>query len=305
MRAVRGGPYFRHEAETKPQQFGAATPTPTRSQFAMPMVEQGTVMAKSQGMQDSTDDPTMFMCSSLQEWHGPEADNYQGLRVARRIDPLQWQFVADQLTPTVDFRENDGLHKEYINLDTLSGQALQDKIQQAAQAVSHGHGLPPALENLVCQDAQELAVITSKLVPKAKQLILKLELFGPSACVRWHRDRYVCRSIVSYNCSATEYTANSNVDFYEMDNCGNNDHIIRDKCHIRSIDVGDILMIKGMYYPGKARGLVHKSPPIRYYNGQDFAPLEIRNKNVQSRIVLKVDVQDLQGGEVENSCTGD
>jgi len=139
--------------------------------------------------------------------------------------------------------------------------------------------------------AQALAIATHKMVPQACQLMMKLELFGMNTCARWHQDHYVCRSIVSYNCSALDYTADSNVNFWELYNCGNNDCVIHDKSHIRSANVGDIVMIKGSKFPGKAKGLIHKSPEVRYH----------RMGVVQSRIVLKVDVEDPAGGEINSS----
>jgi len=303
----RGGPYFNFAAKTEPRQFSATStaPTPLRYPSATPF---GGQEASTPKLQPSTekkakDDLTVLNCDSVQQWHSPESDKYQGLRVERKIDPLQWQFVADELTQKVDFTQEDSLHLESIELDGLSGEALQQRIQQVAHAVSHCRSLPPALEKLVYQDVLDLASATQKLVPQGKELIVKLELFGPSVCVRWHRDGYVCRSIVSYNCTATEYTADSNVDFYQMKNGGTNDDIIRDPSQIRSIDVGDMLMMKGMHYPGKAHSLVHKSPPARYYNNQDFAPIHIRNKNVQARLILKVDVLKLRECE-EKCCAG-
>merc|ERR1712039_389600 len=156
------------------------------------------------------------------------------------------------------------------------------KFRKAASAISEG--LPAELGKLVREDAQGLGILSYRMVPQAQEIIFKLELFGGNVCSRWHEDRYVCRSIVSYNCSATEYTANSNVDFHELYYCGNNDCIIRDKAEIQGASVGDLLMIKGSKFPGKARSLVHKSPAIRYH----------ANGDVQTRLVLKVDIQDLR-----------
>jgi hypothetical protein len=232
----------------------------------------------------------MFTCTSLDLWHSPEADNYQGLRVARSIDPLYWQSLADQLSKNPP--PEDCLHEQRISLDAPEA-LIQQKFQNSAIAISHC--LAPELAELVHQDAQALAVATHKMVPQARELIMKLELFGESVCSRWHQDRYVCRSLVAYNCSGTDYTANSNVDFAELYHCGNNDHIIRNKSFIQNANVGDMVMIKGTKFPGKAKGLIHKSPEVRYYD----------TGAVQSRIVLKVDIEDLAGGKVENWCGGD
>lgn len=164
-------------------------------------------------------------------------------------------------------------------MDNSAGEdVLRQRFQEAATALAH-HLQEPGLEELVAQDAQAIASATRKLVPQAKQLIMKLELFGTSACIRWHQDHYVCRSIVSYNCSATHYTADSNVNFHALNHGAKNEDIIHDKSLIRAANVGDVLLMKGAKYSGEARALVHKSPEIKYQNGQ-----------VQTRLVLKVDV---------------
>lgn len=94
-------------------------------------------------------------------------------------------------------------------------------------------------------------------------------------------DNFVGRCIVSYTGAiGTEFTDDSNVDFWELRNCGNNDCIIRDKDQIESVEVGDVLYIKGSAVKG-ARPLVHKSPKPRYHE----------DGRVLNRLVLKVDVQ--------------
>jgi len=228
----------------------------------------------------------MFMCSSIDEWLNPEADNYQGLCVSRPMDPLRWQPVADELSMQMPDSMEDRIHTETIDL-TASEDLLQQRFEDAATQIAMC--LPEELAEIVHKDAKALAETTKKLVPQAQELVMKLELFGPRVCGRWHTDHYVCRSIATYNLRATEYTADSNVNMYELNNCGNNDHIIRDKSQIRSINVGDILLIKGLNFPGKARSLVHKSPQVSYADGK-----------VQGRIVLKVDVMHLGGGYVQN-----
>ena len=53
------------------------------------------------------------------------------------------------------------------------------------------------------------------------------------------------RGIVSYTGEiGTEYTRDSNVDFWEMKNCGKCDTLIKDKSLIEHVEVGDFLLIK-------------------------------------------------------------
>ena len=103
---------------------------------------------------------------------------------------------------------------------------------------------------------------------------------GENACPRWHRDEYCARAIVSYNSAGTQYTADDNVDFWELENCGNNACIIKDTSRIQSVNVGDVFFMKGLTFPGGSNGLVHKSPEVKHhYNGL-----------VVNRLVLKIDV---------------
>lgn len=281
-------------AVVKPRQVGPYSMVTGRKAQQLKANSPADHLGSAKRVEVLEDHGNVFNCSSVDQWHGPEADKYQGLRVARSIDPFEWQFVADQLSWEV---EGD-IHHEIIELGPSDGiqrtdGSLQHKFQNAAHAVSSR--LPPVLAKIVCEDAQALADATCKLLPDARRLIIGLQLFGDNTCSRWHQDDILCRSIVSYNCSGTQYTADSNVDFNEMINCGKSDHVIRDKSRIHSLNVGDILLMKGKKYPGKGQGLVHKSPEVRYSD----------NGYVLSRLVLKVEVQDMAGGKVENSCTGD
>jgi hypothetical protein len=109
---------------------------------------------------------------------------------------------------------------------------------------------------------------------------VKLEILSENVCSRWHTDRYVWRAIVAYSCTGTEYTEPDNVDFLELENCGNNECVILDKNKILHADVGDIFLMKGSGFPDENRqGLVHKSPePRRYANG-----------SIIPRLLLKID----------------
>jgi len=111
---------------------------------------------------------------------------------------------------------------------------------------------------------------------------MKLELVGANCCTRWHQDQLVSRAIVSYNCRGTEYVHHDGVDFWELKHCGNNDCIIRDRSQVSSVDVGDMLLMKGALFPGDANGLVHRSPDRRYH----------ADGSVKTRLCLKIDVQE-------------
>ena len=100
-------------------------------------------------------------------------------------------------------------------------------------------------------------------------------------CIRWHTDYYVGRAIVSYTgLEGTEYTSDSNVNFWEQANRGTNDKIIFDAEEIKSVDVGDMLFIKGKKYPPGEKPLVHRSPDAQYD----------AHGRVLNRLILKVDI---------------
>ena len=113
-------------------------------------------------------------------------------------------------------------------------------------------------------------------------LEIKLEVFGENSCNRWHRDNYAGRAIVSYTgAMGTQFTSDENVDFWELEHRGVNEHIIHDAGDICAAEVGDLLFMKGLRYPGAgAKGLTHKSPEKRYH----------ADGRVVNRLVLKVDV---------------
>lgn len=142
-------------------------------------------------------------------------------------------------------------------------------------------GLPDGLSKQIFCDALSIGKSVGALCPSARELEVKLEIFGENSCKRWHQDNYMGRAIVSYTGRiGTEYTGDANVDFWELRNCGNNQCIIKDENNINAVCVGDILFIKGLKYPVGANGLVHKSPAATYHP----------DGRIVNRLCLKVDV---------------
>merc|ERR1712151_1330294 len=123
------------------------------------------------------------------------------------------------------------------------------------------------------------------LVPQASKIIMKLEVFGLNTCSRWHQDQYASRALVCYNGKGTEFTSDSNINWDEYKDCGNNDHVIRDRNQIRWAKAGDIFLIKGLNFPGVTKGLVHKSPCVEYYP----------DGSVRKRLLLKIDIETVDG----------
>merc|ERR1712048_457851 len=113
---------------------------------------------------------------------------------------------------------------------------------------------------------------------------------GENRCSMWHQDAYVARAFVTYCGAGTEYTEDANVNFELLGNLSqlnngkfteaDNAQLIKNTSAVKSVGVGDILLIKGLKFPGKSGGLVHKSPPVEYYP----------DGRVKHRLCLKVDI---------------
>ena len=105
------------------------------------------------------------------------------------------------------------------NKEQLSTQLIAaiDRILSQAQ-------LPKLLSEQIRLDASQIGCTIACLCPSSKHLTVKLEIFGKNSCSRWHIDHYVGRAIVSYTGEVgTEYTRDTNVDFWELKHCGNNE----------------------------------------------------------------------------------
>merc|ERR1740121_3484603 len=164
-----------------------------------------------------------------------------------------------------------------------SEELLAAEISKAARDLSSRAmrlGLPEDLCQQIQADAEEISMALKKMVPSTRTIDIKLELMGENVCARWHQDYYVGRAIVTYNGLGTVYTRSSNVDFWALNNRGDDDHILHDNSDVFSANEGDILFMKGKMFPGAVKALVHKSPVKRYH--ADGA--------VMNRLCLKVDL---------------
>merc|ERR1711920_203123 len=73
----------------------------------------------------------------------------------------------------------------------------------------------------------------------------------------------------------TEYIHDDHVNLWELNNCGNNDHIVPDRSAVRQAGVGDILFMKGKLFPDPVNGLVHRSPDRVYHPGGEIKALAL------------------------------
>lgn len=226
-------------------------------------------------------DTAIMTCSDWSQWNSPSSAGFKGLRYKRPMDPQRCQAIADQLA------QSDLLGPENVAVETLDIQSIRGSpgdvrncLREAAERIVSPLSLPNDLSECIAEDAAAIGEQLAQLLPDVHTVQVKVEAFGADVCSRWHRDTYIGRAICSYSCSGTVYMEDRHVDMWELENCGNNDCVVRDKSTIRSIDVGDVLLMKGKAYPSDVKGLIHKSPEVRHhFDGR-----------VMHRLVLKVDV---------------
>ena len=222
-------------------------------------------------------DETIFSTDTLDGWLQPESSHYAGLMV-KRPSHGRWDCYQSIIDEAAEAR--------FGNARTLSTEALNGDpvhVRKQIGLLLEKAALPADLSQQIACDACNLgAVLGAMCGTLTRVLEIKLEVFGENSCNRWHRDNYAGRAIVSYTgAMGTQYTSDENVDFWELEHRGVNEHIIHDAGEICAAEVGDVLFMKGLRYPGAgAKGLTHKSPEKRYH----------ADGRVVNRLVLKVDV---------------
>mgnify|MGYP001296642769 CR=1 FL=1 len=238
------------------------------------------------GPSSVADSSAVFVASALDDWLLPQSAQHSGL-LFRRPFCGAWDDLYPQIDKGMRRFERSELKSGYgmaTEVKNGSPEDLSNRLHASIEALLADAGLPEALSKQIHSDAVSLGKVVGSMCPSAPVLEVKIEIFGKNTCSRWHQDKYVARAIVSYTGEAgTEYTDNSNVDFWELKNYGNNQHITRDTDEICAADVGDMLFIKGTKYPTGANGLVHKAPKKQYR----------KDGRIVNRLVLKIDVPAL------------
>ncbi|CAE7182011.1 unnamed protein product [Symbiodinium pilosum] len=227
----------------------------------------------------------LLRASSLEDWLHPESAQFNGLLMERKAWWNDCQGAVDQVSR--DLGED-----EKLIVSVKRGPEGFGDFQDVAEKILQKVNLPQDVKDAVHGDICQLATTVGELCPWGDSLLVKLELIGEKSCRRWHRDYYCARAIVSYNSAGTLYTADDNVNFWELEHKGGNERIIRDKSEIRSAGVGDMLFIKGVKFPEPVKGLVHRSPETQYHD----------NGLAVNRLVLKVDVPVPAAWESDCDC---
>eukprot|EP00933_Yihiella_yeosuensis_P031647 TRINITY_DN2521_c0_g1_i2.p1 TRINITY_DN2521_c0_g1~~TRINITY_DN2521_c0_g1_i2.p1 ORF type:complete len:333 (-),score=27.86 TRINITY_DN2521_c0_g1_i2:699-1571(-) len=241
------------------------------------------------GSKHDSNDPSekaLYVTNSLEGWLNIENLDYQGMLLERSPswgDNQEW--IDRMCAGRVVFGRDETIQTRD---DVLNGerQDLIPRLQEAGKellgiAQERGGAFPEALGAQIKQDIVDIGTVVGALTSESPSIQVKLEVQGHNTCQRWHQDNYICRAIVTYTgMGGTMYTNMSNVDMWELDNCGNNDCVIHDKSKICSAGIGDILFMKGKLYPSGKQGLVHKSAELAYHN----------DGSIVNRLTLKIDV---------------
>jgi len=238
---------------------------------------------------DVSDSSPIFVADRVEDWVQEKSYSYDGLLVSRS-NPKDWSHVQSH----VDSAFASGVFGPNSSLTLASVENSRDEedlrkrfLAAAASAATKlaSVGLPNDINQQIESDLCSLGPVAGLLCPNGPEVHISLNVMAADVCKRWHRDYYIGRGIVSYTgVTGTEYTCDSNVDEWELENCGNNDCIIKDERKVKSVALGDMLFIKGQHFPRLrkgSKGLIHKSAKLKYRD----------DGQILNRLVLKVDVR--------------
>lgn len=225
-----------------------------------------------------SDSEPLFVSDSVESWTQRELHSaHNALLVKRPFNGTWDSYEAAINDAEVRIAQTGrGLATEI----ELSSEDLTADLEASIRKILATAALPTPLSEQIQRDACRIGCAVGSMCASARALEVGLQIFGENVCTKMHVDNVMGRALVSYTGAiGTEYTRDSNVDFYELEHCGNNDCILRDKDEVESVDVGSILFMKGTFYEG-SRPLVHRSPMPRHH----------ANGRVINRLILKVDV---------------
>lgn len=226
----------------------------------------------------------MLICNNVEEWLQPKGAEYPGLLVQRPQYRHGLQQIVDKLARLRVFGDEETVAEEVaITRDRKTNKGLAPDLSKKAHhliSLAVRHGLPKDLGCQIQQDCEQIGKVLANLVPTAKRLFLKLDIVGENSCSRWHRDRYVGRAVVSYNCTGTKYVDTDVVNLKSLESRGETAPIIQDESQVLYAQLGDILFMKGTEFPTSPKGLVHSAPEKCWH----------ADGSVKNRLLLKVDL---------------
>jgi len=136
--------------------------------------------------------------------------------------------------------------------------------------------LPEELKTSLAADAAEL-LLALRSQTSRRQYKLSLELILGDTCQKWHCDRNICRSLVTYRGPGTILAHERNV----TRGPGNSVEAVCEEACVQAA-AGDFVLMKGGVWNGaEGRGVAHRAPPIG-------AVPECHSS--RHRLVLKIDI---------------
>ena len=223
-----------------------------------------------------------FASDKLEGWLVPQSQNHNCLRAKRPFNGCY-----DNYAKIVDDALANRFEDLRVNVQfpaaprgrSISVQDMEAVLNEPLDGMCKKAALPDDITQQIRSDAIHLSTTVSALCPTATKFTIRLQIFGENCCSRFHQDQYVGRGIVSYTGNiGTEFVDDKHVDFWELENCGNNTCVVKDKHNIHHAEVGDFLFIKGTMFPYGSKGLVHKAPEKVYHP----------DGRIVNRLVLKV-----------------
>ena len=225
--------------------------------------------------------PAVYRSERLEGWLDPDSHSYKGL-VTRRPFDGKWDKYGEDIDAVLARFDHRLETSTFVPTNADQVQLSQD-LTNAINGILQTVQLPEPLSAQICKDACQLGCTVASLCPASRGVTVKLEIFGENSCSRWHMDNFVGRGIISYTGEVgTVFTRDSNVNFWELQHCGCNEHIIHDMQLVEHVSVGDFFFMKGSKFSHSMSGLIHKSPEKRYH----------KNGRIVNRLVLKVDVEE-------------
>ena len=226
----------------------------------------------------------LYVTSDLAGWrHVSRHADHNGLLVKRPFHGKwdAYQPDIDACTARFDLNKHPSL---VARVECQPSDNLAARLEAAAGELLTAAALPFSLSQQIFGDARSIGLAVAANLPCARPLTHSRSGWRSPARTPAVdgiiQDKFVGRALTSYTgVVGTEYTRDENVNFWELDNCGDNDHILRDTSAVETAAVGEILFIKGSAYEG-SKPLVHRSPAKKFH----------ADGCILNRLLLKVNV---------------
>jgi len=224
-----------------------------------------------------------IVVDALEDWLLPKCKHFSGMLVSRPLWYPDLQWYVDDLARSGALGDEQAVDEEICFQSRDESKDLDEEISERAQKLADlvvRNGIPRDVGQQIKSDLESCAKVLKQLTPSVKCMHLKVDIVGDFSCVRWHRDRYMGRAVITYNGGATQFIADHHADLWQLENGGKNEQTVPNESFAHTPETGDILFMKGTNFPTAPRGLVHRAPPRNWHEGG----------SVMNRLLLKIDV---------------